>query len=91
MSNSRSIREEDGVKVKKASRPRLQFSKDTFGNLLVKVHPKDKKHLQRFYLTLAELGYDVKEKDIEFSRMGRVLIFKHHKEALEKRFRLVPI
>jgi hypothetical protein len=88
---SRTISEEDGVKVRKDSRPRLYFSKDLWGNYLVRMHPQDKKHLQRLYLFLAEHGYDVLEKKDEFSLMGRLSVSANWEKDLKKWFRLIGI
>ena len=87
-STTRKISEKDGVTVKKDSRPRLKYSCDQWGNFLVRMHPQDKKYLQRLYLFLAERGYDVLEKRKEFGTMGRLFISKNWERDLRKQFKL---
>ena len=88
---SRTISEEDGVTVRKDSRPRLYYSNDQWGNFLVRMHNQDKKYLRRLYLFLAEHGYDVLEKKEEFSLMGRISISNNWEKDLKKQFKLLKI
>ena len=87
-SETRKISEKDGVKGRKDSRPRLKYSCDQWGNFLVRMHPQDKRYLQRLYLFLAERGYDVLEKKDEFALMGRLSISKNWEKDLRKNFKL---
>ena len=84
----RTISEKDGVKVRKDSRPRLVYSCDQWGNFLVRLHPQDKRYLQKLYLFLAERGYDVLDKKDEFALMGRVSISNNWEKDIKKHFRL---
>ena len=88
---TRKISEEDGVKVRKDTRPRLYYSNDQWGNYLVRMHNQDKKYLQSLYLFLAEHGYDVLEKKEEFATMGRISISNNWETDLRKRFKLLRI
>ena len=88
---TKSISEEDGVKVRKDTRPRLYYSNDQWGNFLVRMHQQDKKYLRRLYLFLAEHGYDVLEKKEEFALMGRISISNNWEKDLRKKFRLLKI
>ena len=88
---TKSISEEDGVTVRKDSRPRLYYSNDQWGKFLVRMHNQDKRYLRRLYLFLAEHGYDVLEKKEEFALMGRISISDNWEKDLRKKFRLLPI
>lgn len=84
----REITEADGVKV---ARPRLLYEKDLYGDLLVRLHDKDRKHIPVLYLFLAKRGFDVLDKKDEFTLMGRVKIPRHLEVQLRKRFKLQEI
>ena len=85
---TRTITAADGVKV---ALPRLLYEKDIYGDLLVRLHDKDRVHISRLYLFLAKHGFDVLEKRVEFTMMGRVKIPRHLESKLRKKFRLHAI
>jgi len=85
---TRKLTAADGVKT---PLPRLLYEKDIYGDLLVRLHDKDRVHISRLYLFLAKHGFDVLEKKDEFTMMGRVKIPRHLEVKLRKKFRLHEI
>jgi len=84
----RKVAEKDGVVVRK---PRLLVKKTVHGDLMVRLHEKDKRHIPLLYDFLMETGEDVLEKKEEYNAARWILIPRHREVRLRNKFRLVFI
>jgi len=87
-SKVREVSEEDRVRV--GRKPRLVFKTTIYGDLKVRLHPKDRMYIPALYDFLSDFGEDVLQKKDEFDLQRWILIPEHRKGALKKRFSLVP-
>lgn len=85
--SSRSISEEDGVKVTADRKPRLQLKRTQFG-IKVRVHKNDKYALRQFFDLLSDFDVDVVAKNEEFGKSGWVSLAKHFRQLLEPEFEI---
>jgi len=89
-SNVREVSEEDQIKVPRIRKPRLHFKLTIYGDLKVRLHPNDRRHIPALYDFLSDFGEDVLQKKDEFDLQRWILIPSHRKGALKQRFSLVP-
>lgn len=84
---SNSISEEDGVKVEKGRKPRLQLKRTQFG-IKVRVHKQDKYALRQFFDLLSDFDIDVVSKNEEFGKSGWISLPSHFRELIEPEFEI---